>query len=127
MASVDEIISSLKGKIQDTAKGIATDITAELMVNTPIDTGFCASNWVASKGEPFTGLAGSRTSHSDVTVDRNPQQSGLSSLQSYTLNDGDIYITNNTDYIQKLNSGSSTQAPAGFVETAIDVAVNNWK
>ena len=126
MSNLDEIISSLKGAIQDTAKGIATNITEELMENTPVDTGFCASNWIPSKGDPFEGLAGSKTSRNDVNVDKGPQQSGLSSLESYTLEDGDIFITNNTDYIQKLNSGSSTQAPAGFIETAIDVAINNW-
>jgi hypothetical protein len=30
-----------------------------------------------------------------------------------------IYVQNNASYIKRLNEGSSTQAPAGFVEAAI--------
>lgn len=35
-----------------------------------------------------------------------------------------VWLVNNTPYIARLNNGHSTQAPIGFVETAIDIAVN---
>jgi hypothetical protein len=35
----------------------------------------------------------------------------------------DIHITNNLDYIMDLNQGSSAQAPAAFVEEAVDAGV----
>ncbi len=35
----------------------------------------------------------------------------------------DIHITNNLDYIVDLNEGSSAQAPAAFVEEAVDAGV----
>jgi hypothetical protein len=34
-----------------------------------------------------------------------------------------IWISNNLQYIQRLNEGHSTQAPAGFVEMAIEAGL----
>ena len=38
----------------------------------------------------------------------------------YEKKDNVAYITNNVPYINKLNDGHSSQAPAHFVEAAID-------
>lgn len=37
-----------------------------------------------------------------------------------------IYVTNLVDYLERLNAGSSTQAPAGFVEASVMIARNEF-
>lgn len=89
-----------------------------LAADTPRKTGFAASNWVASVGFPFGGIVGSKEA-----VSFSFQQSSLASLTRYKIGRGKLYITNNVDYIDKLDGGSSSQAPSGFVNAAINRAV----
>lgn len=49
---------------------------------------------------------------------------GRSRLAGYRLGEGKIIVNNNVPYIGPLNDGSSTQAPVGFVEKAVQAAVN---
>lgn len=96
--------------------GLMLNITSELIHTTPIDTGWARSNWVPSIGEPFLGDVGKKGPN-----DAGPQSDGESALAGYTnFAMGDIFITNNVPYIQVLNAGHSKQAPAGFVEAAVE-------
>lgn len=89
-------------------------LTETLTEETPEDTGFAESNWVPSVGTQFSGLAGSKEAVSFAE-----QQSGIAQMLNYKLIQGNFYITNNVEYVGRLNEGSSTQAPAGFVQAAI--------
>ena len=74
---------------------------------TPVDTGRARANWLVSLGTPRTETVevGGRPDPGRVVAPRVPQQA--------------IFIANNLPYIRRLNEGSSTQAPASFVEMAV--------
>lgn len=104
--------------------GVAADIgravTGRVADATPVDTTHAKTNWIPSVGTPHEGVAGSKEDPSSVE-----QSVGLAQLQSYRLEQGDIFVTDDVDYIERLNEGSSDQAPAGFVEAAIEEALDN--
>lgn len=99
----------------------------ELVLETPVDTGRARSNWQVSLGsaitserEPFSpgqGLGKGEGRNAAGALEQ--AQERIGARQSGQ----DIYITNNVGYIGPLNDGSSAQAPAGFVEAAIQRAV----
>lgn len=99
---------------------VTTRVANELFRTTPLKTGFARENWIPSKSVPFSenlvGLVGTPTSVAKSASDR---ARGLSSIKTYRLRDGPLYITNNVDYISTLNGGSSTQAPPSFVQKSI--------
>lgn len=106
---------------------IALIADRELVLETPVDTGRARSNWRVSLGAP-------------ITDEQEPYSPGEKLGQGETANAAaaiaqgqdaigrrrsgqDIYISNNVKYIGALNDGTSAQAPAGFVETAVKRAV----
>ena len=78
---------------------------------TPVDTGFATNNWIFSVGAPNREL---------VPLEQPGDQVGLQQIVRWQFIQGPAYITNNASYIGSLNAGSSQQAPAMFVEMAID-------
>lgn len=123
---------------------IALDVHSNLIDKptnggTPIDTGYARSNWMPRIGAPFEGTVGVRPRVADVgesgfrgasgnryigSIDNGAQQQARDAVVSgYRIDLGGITITNNVDYIGRLNFGSSRQAPAGFVERAIRKAL----
>lgn len=99
---------------------LAGSILQTLVLATPVDTGRARSEWQVSLGEPIEDEVGSI---------RSPQQTiddGKEVLKDRQPN-GTIYIANNVPYIQRLNEGWSAQAPAGFIEKAINVSANAFK
>lgn len=99
-----------------------------VVVGTPVDTGRARSNWIAQIGsrapsaiEPYAPgeLGSTKAQNTQAALD---QAEGV--IRGYMGGKGlAIYISNNVPYIQKLNDGSSAQAPANFVETAVMQAV----
>lgn len=97
-----------------------------LVLSTPVDTGRARSNWQVSIGspieserEPFApGELGS-------TAGPNAQAAIAQGEQVINRRQPEetIFITNNLPYIQRLNDGYSAQAPVGFVQTAVQRAV----
>lgn len=85
-----------------------------LVVSTPVKTGRARSNWRASSERPLY-----------RTVDETSAQAALDQAKTVIQADrsGTLYITNNLPYIGRLNDGWSAQAPAGFVERAIQAGL----
>lgn len=101
------VLRALANLTDDPAKG-----------GTPIDTEHARSNWVPSIGTPYTGISGSRKSVSYAA-----QSAGVAAVQRYRIEQGSLFLANNVPYLAYLDQGSSQQAPAGFVEKAINAAV----
>lgn len=98
---------------------IALEIDQRLVLNTPVDTGRARSNWLASISAPRTD-----------TVDVRGQAQAIADAAVVIQQAPEfpvIYLANNLPYIQRLNEGSSKQAPAGFVEGAIDAVTAVFK
>ena len=99
-----------------------------LVMNTPILTGQARANWQAVIGTPggsFIGVNGPTSNPRDLAHGP-PQRVDYAaySAQARTIIESfqvgqTLYIYSNLPYIEKLNEGSSRQAPAGFVQSAI--------
>jgi len=95
-------------------RATALVVDQAVVLATPVDTGRARANWRASSG--------SSDFKTYESVDFN---SALTQARAVIEGDrtGVIYITNNLDYIGSLNDGSSAQAPAGFVEQAVQIGL----
>jgi hypothetical protein len=108
-------------------KQVAKAVNAAVVNGTPVDTGKARSNWIATLGGPAdivimpyfptshggigeTANASAAIEHAELVID------GV--VPGQTIN-----FTNSVDYIMLLNTGWSDQAPAMFVEQAVDVGV----
>lgn len=117
---VQIVISELNAFVEKTMVALALQIIANLVASpsrggTPVDTGWARANWAPNIGAPLAQTIGSRPKRGGSGIaPANPV-----GILGYSLGQGPIYITNNVPYIQQLNAGSSKQAPAGFIQTAI--------
>ena len=103
---------------------VALAVDQAVVLGTPVDTGYARSNWLVSIGEPreepLEGpYAPGRKLGKGET--KNAQAALAQGQQAIDQQDPgqDIWISNNVDYIGRLNEGSSEQAPAQFVEEAV--------
>lgn len=101
------------GTLSQTVRKVALTVDRELVLKTPVDTGRARSNWIPSLEAPSVRLVG---------PGQKPDIDG--DLAQYTV-DKTIFITNNLPYIRRLNEGHSDQAPAGFVDDAIQKGKNS--
>ena len=118
------IMDELDGFTERIVKGIALDITANLIETTPVDLGWARANWVPVIGVRAETRAITNPEGADIDRQRGKQQAGIAQVAArYKLGAGAIHIINPVTYIVPLNEGSSKQAPAGFVQDAIRKAV----
>ena len=131
MSETRFVIGALEDFTEDLIRRLSFNIVAELRETTPVDTGWARANWIPSVGRPVTedpGPAPSRDAQGSFDSARVSgatlrQAQGETSLLGYSLTAGAVFISNNVPYIVSLNAGSSTKAPAAFVQNAITTAV----
>lgn len=112
------VITGLRRFTSETVVRITLDVIHELVPDTPIKTGWARSNWV-----PQIGSSRDETTGSQESVDYSAQETAVADVILNYILPAPIYISNNVPYINKLNDGSSSQAPSGFVQTAISRAI----
>ena len=119
------LVESNAGKL---LKKVATRVDQVVVTETPVDTGRARSNWQVEVGstpgatrEPYNPGEGGSTgaANAQAAIDQ-----GKAAIATYKTGD-EIHITNNLSYIGRLNEGHSAQAPAGYVEEAVMVAINS--
>jgi hypothetical protein len=116
---INRIMVQLEDATGEAAASMALGIHGRLVEGTPVDTGWARSNWLPSVGTPRAETVGEPGSLNAGAADL-----GKLEVADWGIANGPIYITNNVPYIQRLNAGSSKQAPAGFVESAIQTEVD---
>lgn len=121
-AQADRIAAELTAHVERAAKALVLAITANLIAATPVDTGWARANWVPSIGAPATATAGS-----PEAVSTAQQEAGQAAVLAFKLAQGTLYVSNNVPYIGVLNYGRSQQAPAGFIERAVEQALAEIK
>lgn len=110
--------------------GLAVD--QALVLATPVDTGRARSNWIVSLNRPVNTPI---NPYAPIAQGTDPSKSSERANAQAALQQGQnviarrqseqtIYITNNVDYINNLNEGSSAQAPAMFVQQAVQAGVD---
>jgi len=123
---IDLIVGGLDVTVERAMKVVTLEATAILIEETPRDTGWARANWVPQIGQPFANTAGTRELAERGTLDLSVQQGGVAEVATqYRVERGRVFITNNVPYILLLNEGSSTQAPAGYVQIGLAKAVRN--
>lgn len=123
--AIKVVVRDLNGFVERTVQRIALNVVANLQEDTPVDTGWARANWIPQIGSPFEGTAGTREAAESGNVDQATQQFGIATVATGYKLGPPIYITNNVPYIETLNEGSSSQAPAAFVQAAILRAVRD--
>ena len=99
--------------VDDTLRKVALVANQTLIMATPVDTGRARANWQVSIDTEIEGEIGDTNAQAAIT--RNAEV-----IRGYR--NGAIILQNNVPYIGALNNGSSAQAPAGFVEKALQAA-----
>lgn len=127
---IDFIVADLDQFTRGEVIALALNVNANLRdappLGTPIDTGWASANWVPSVGEPFTdsGVERVRDPTPGMVAARAAEaQKGTNDILSWRNGDGPLFSTNNVPYIQPLNNGHSAQSPRGFVQAAIEKAI----
>lgn len=105
--SLRRVIRSIEESTSDDVAALAVNILGEITDAAPVDTGFLKNNFVASVGVPFRGTVGSEEQARSIRRSRGAGAGGgelyaprdyASELLSYSLAQGDIYISNNATY-----------------------------
>lgn len=107
---------------------VALAVDGTVVLATPVDTGRARSNWQVELNGPAEGVRDAYApGEGGSTGGPNAREAiaqGRAAIAQYRGGDNaSIHITNNLPYIGRLNEGSSAQAPAGFVESAVQVGV----
>ncbi len=118
MANLEVIIRGAQAFVTAQIKKLTLDVHANLIATTPVDTGWARANWVPAIGQRFEGPVGTPSA-----IDEGAAAAGIASVISYEIEQGTLFISNGVPYIGRLNDGSSQQAPAAFVQSAIVKAV----
>lgn len=140
MATLLQFSKNIRRRGRQVENG-ATELTRQvskrtlraLVLATPVDTGEARSNWRVGIGAPATAVIPPYSPYPKGSK-ANGQGTGEGANASAAIAAGNaringvrgtsgglktaIFITNNTRQIDFLNSGSSQQAPAGFVQVA---------
>lgn len=95
-----------------TMEEITKEVRSDIANRTPVLTGRAAASWNASRNTANITAKGEGYFNPTGAV-----ADGVVDVEGARMGDV-MYITNNVDYIEALNSGSSKKAPAGFVEAA---------
>ncbi len=123
-AQVDRIVRELERLGERIVRAIVFEVTAELIKVTPVDTGWARANWIASIGAPNSATRTNRPTASIVPGAAAEQAAGLARMASFKLGQT-AFIVNNVPYIVKLDGGSSSQEPSGFVGRSVERGVRN--
>lgn len=134
------------------AQKAATAGGGYLVEQTPVDTGKARSNWVLSVDSPFAGIlpayfpypkthhyvgegAGYRkATKAEVLASGHTREEGANlvaalaqhflAVQAFDVSRNNaIYVTNNVDYVARLNEGYSKQSEPGWFERSPGIAV----
>jgi hypothetical protein len=92
---------------------VSLSVGADIIENTPVDTGYARSNWWPSAGTPVATVSPEGT-----LATGNDPAAALASLKAFEP----FYWSNHVTYINKLEYGHSKQAPQGMVRIAIERA-----
>jgi len=121
-ALMQQRANELPANVNEVKKEVSGTVLSTVALTTPVDTGAAVSSWEVELGAgkpranaPHTpGRQGStRAENVRATISKGNQ------VISQAKPGDPVHITNGIEYIGDLNNGTSTQAPAGFVQSAV--------
>lgn len=114
--------AKLPDRADQITRQVALAADRAVVVATPVLTGRARANWQATLGAPAVGTVsdGAVGARRAGTV-AGPTAAAANVIALYKGGpSAAIFLTNNLPYIVPLNNGHSKQAPAGFVEKALN-------
>ena len=121
-----EVIEEFERYVGRTIVALAANIQNELVRTTPVRDGWAKANWVPAVGRAIIANTENLSEEDRLAAlaqAQHIQNLGVQQLQTYRFGDGTVFISNGVPYITRLNAGSSIQAPAQFVQAAIEKAI----
>jgi hypothetical protein len=115
---IEEAKEAIRAAVVDKTIEVALTISTTVILATPVDTGRARGNWIANINEAYPAAVDRDDKTGGETIAANTQ---IIVSAENIIDLKEIHITNNLPYIQRLNEGHSQQAPAGFIEKAVDV------
>lgn len=112
----------LERDIGTISRRLALDIFSRLILASPVDTGRFRGNWQMDVGRFIEDELDVEDKTGAITISRE-----LAKLRGSSAPFTIVTIQNNLPYAGRLNDGHSKQAPAGFVEAAIDQALRPFR
>ena len=118
---IKRVAADVPKNANEIVRKVAFAADQTIVMATPVDTGRARANWQVGIGAAPAGTVeysggGSGAAGYEIGAAQNV-------VTTYKGQPGGIWLVNNLPYIQRLNEGWSAQAPAKFVEQAIDMAV----
>lgn len=92
---------------------ISLEALRRVVLKTPVDTGRARANWQLTTGSPAEGVIDAKDKQGAKTLRKGANE--VAKIKGTPV----VYITNNVDYIEVLEQGSSSQAPQGMVAVTI--------
>ena len=123
--SVERVRKELREFIEKAMRQLTLRVWQTLTVETPVLTGFARAGWTPAEGSPKLGESSPASTVQALAKAQaaalfaKNSQAAVAISKGYRLRTGPVFIVNNVKYLRKLNEGSSAQAPAHFVETAV--------
>ncbi len=106
-------------------KKIVLEALSRIVQKTPVDTGRARGNWQINIGAPSRSkLDAADTSRAPGDTSTTADQiSKLSGLLPFAV----VYISNNVEYIEYLEDGTSKQSPRGMVMVTIEELIGMFE
>jgi len=111
-------------EVNKVKRQVALAVDQALVLGTPVDTGTARSNWIVALGASQNETRGAYVPLVDGDQSERANAEAAMAQGKGVISQAKpgqaIHLTNNLEYIMPLNEGHSAQAPAGFVEEAVD-------
>lgn len=119
----------IEGRAVDLVKTVFQNVGTTVVYSTPIDTSRARMNWQATENQPANGvILPYPAKPSDSSVGSSTALANIRKIaNNYTGSPNGLFLTNNVNYIQLLNNGSSNQAPRNFVAKSVITAAQSIK
>ncbi len=95
-------------------KKVVLEALRRLVMRTPVDTGRARGNWQVTIDNPTDSQLDQTDKDGNETIKKG--LAAISNLPAYRV----VWISNNVDYIEFLEDGSSEQAPNGMLAITIE-------
>lgn len=111
VSGIDDVQKEIRDAPREAVAGMIVELTSDLVEGTPVDTGYARQSWHVTTNRRDAGEPGNN----------DPAASAEQQARALDLS-REVYINNGAAYIGRLNNGWSAQAPAGWVDMAVERA-----
>ena len=119
-AELTKWIDKTKTDMTLVVRKIALDLFSRIVLKTPVKTGRARMNWHVSIGQIRDELIALEAEYSATGAYQKALADATAEINSYNDAELAIFILNNLPYIERLEDGSSVQAPNGMVRITLE-------